>query len=179
MIACRLLVLLALTLPLLGCPSSNGGSGGGSSTLAITTTTAPFGVVGNNYSATLATTGGTAPFTWTLFGGALPTPLVLNTSTGTVTGIPIAAGNSTATFTVRDSTGQTATGTVLFAVHPRTDLMSVDNSAPPVPGSGTSTTPSISDDGRFVAFTSLAGNLSSGGVGSQVYIHDWQTNQTT
>ena len=85
------------------------------------------------------------------------------------------------TFTVTDSTGQTATGSVLFAIHPRTDLVSIDNSNPPVPGGpggAVSSSPSISNDGRFVAFASTASNLIPGVGGSQIYVHDWQTNQT-
>jgi hypothetical protein len=146
----------------------------------VSTTAADFGVVGNAYTSTLAATGGTAPFTWTVFGGVLPSGLSLNAGTGVVSGIPGApAGNFNATFTVTDSTGKTATGSVLFAIHPRTDLLSVNNGVPPVPSNGASSVPSISGDGRIVAFASLAGNLSSGGVGSQIYVHDWQTNQTT
>jgi len=80
---------------------------------------------------------------------------------------------------VTDISGKTATGSVLFVIHPRTDLLSVNNSVPPVPGNGASSAPSISGDGRIVAFASLAGNLSSGGVSSQIYVHDWQLNQTT
>lgn len=173
--------IIALGFGLLGCPS---GGGGGDSTpaFAVSTTAADFGVVGNAYTSTLAATGGTAPFTWALFGGVLPTGFLnssLNTFTGVVSGTPTAAGNFTATFTVSDSTGMTAIGSVLFTIHPRTDLLSVNNSAPPVPGNDASSTPSISDDGRIVAFASLAGNLSSGGASSQIYVHDWQTNQTT
>jgi len=175
-------LLMVLLLSLVGCPGNEGGgSGGGSggSSFAISTTSAPFGVVGDPYSATLATTGGTAPFTWTLV-GLLPAGLTLsNPATGAVTGTPTTAGNSTTTFTVRDSTGNTTTGPVSFAVHPRTDILSVDNNTPPVPGNGLSSSPSISDDGRFVVFASLASNLSSGGVGTQILLHDWQTNRTT
>ena len=64
------LSIIALGLGLLGCPG--GGAGAAGSTSAIIDDGGPFGVVGNAYSATLATTGGTAPFTWTLFTGVLP-----------------------------------------------------------------------------------------------------------
>ncbi len=168
------LSIIALGFGLLGCPSGGGGGGGG--TFAITTTSAPFGVVGNAYSATLATTGGTAPLTWTLFTGVLPTGLFLNAGTGVVSGIPTADGNSTATFTARDSTGKTASGSVLFAVHPRTDRVSVDSNG--VTGNGASSAPSISGDGSLVALVSQSANFVTGVSGSQVYVHNRQTNQT-
>ena len=110
-----ILVCLLFLLPFQACTNNDNGSsgGGGGGTFTVSTTTAPFGIVGSNYSATLATSGGTAPMTWSLVGGTLPAGLLLNGAAGTVTGTPTAAGNSTATFTVRDSTGQTATGSVL------------------------------------------------------------------
>jgi Tol biopolymer transport system component len=174
-----LLLVTALGFGLVGCSGGGGGGGGSTTSFAVSTTAADYGVVGNPYTSTLAVTGGTGPFTWVLFGGVLPTGLIFNPSTGVVNGIPTIAGNATADFIVTDSTGRTANGSVLFAVHPRTDLLSVNNSVPPVPGNSASSVPSISSDGRIVAFASLAGNLSSGGVGSQIYVHDWQSNQTT
>lgn len=173
----RLSLLFAAALLVSGCADhGNGGSGGAGGTFTITTTSAPFGVVGSNYSATMATAGGTAPFTWSLFGGSLPLGLnPINPATGAVTGTPTAAGNSTATFAVRDGTGQTATGSVLFAVHPRTDRVSVDNSGST--GNGASSTPSISGDGSLVAFVSQATNLVTGISGSQIYVHNRQSNQ--
>ena len=165
--------IIALGFGLIGCPSS-GGSGGGV-TCAITTTAAPFGVVGNAYSATLATTGGTAPLTWILFGGVLPTGLSLIAGTGVVSGIPTAAGNPTVVFAVTDSTGKTATGPVLFAVHPRTDRVSVDSNG--LTGNGASSAPSISGDGSLVALVSQSTNFVTGANGSQVYAHNRQTNQ--
>jgi Tol biopolymer transport system component len=55
-----------------------------------------------------------------------------------------------------------------------TSLVSRDNNPTPSPGNGVSSTPSISGDGRYVAFTSLATNLVTGatGVGQQIYLHD-------
>ncbi|HMU55602.1 MAG TPA: putative Ig domain-containing protein [Nitrospira sp.] len=171
----RLSTLCLLALLLQGCPGDGGGSGGGGA-FAISTTAAPFGIVGSPYSATLATTGGTAPFTWTLFGGALPAGLTLsNTATGAITGTPTTAGNSSATFTVRDGNGNTATGPVSFAVHPRTDRVSVDTSG--AAGDGPSTAPSISSDGSLVAFVSQSTNFVPGVNNSQIYVHNRQTNQ--
>ena len=171
------LSIIALGFGLLGCPGSGGGGGGSTPAFAVSTTAADFGVVGNAYTSTLAATGGTAPFTWMRFGGVLPTGLSLNAATGVVTGTPTAAGNPTVVFTVTDSTGRVATGSVLFAVHPRTDRISVDSNG--AAGNGGSLSPSTSNTGALIAFVSSAPNLVTGVSGQQVYVHDWQTNQTS
>ena len=172
------LSIIALGFGLFSCSSSGGGSGGSStSTFAVSTTAANFGVVGNAYTSTLAATGGTAPFTWTAVGGVLPNGLSLNGATGVVTGTPTAAGNPTVVFVVTDNTDKTATGSVLFAVPPRTDRVSVDSNS--LAGNGVSVSPSTSNTGALIAFVSLATNLVTGVSGQQVYVHDWQTNQTS
>jgi hypothetical protein len=78
---------------------------------AITTTsTLPSGKVGIAYSKTLAASGGTAPYIWSIQSGALPAGLSLNPSTGAITGKPGKAGGpATITFKVTDSLGGTAT----------------------------------------------------------------------
>jgi len=74
------------------------------STLAITTSSLQNGQVGVAYSATLAATGGTAPYSWTLASGSLPAGLVLNGSSGAIAGTPTATANaSPLTFKVTDS----------------------------------------------------------------------------
>jgi Tol biopolymer transport system component len=174
-----ILSIVSLCFGLAGCPSSGGGGGGGSSTpsFAVSTTAADFGVVGNSYTATLAVTGGTGPFTWTQSGGDVLTGLSLAAGTGVVSGTPTAAGNFTATFTVMDNTGKTATGSVLFAIHPRTDRVSVDSNG--TAGNGASTEPAISrTNGRFIVFTSSATLAPTpGGIGAQIFAHDRQTGQ--
>jgi hypothetical protein len=71
--------------------------------LAITTTTLPDGKVGTPYSATLAASGGTTPYTWTLTGGSLPQGLVLS-SNGAIGGTPTAtATTAPVTFTAMDA----------------------------------------------------------------------------
>lgn len=169
-----LLSILAIGFGLVGCPDSGGG-GGSTTAFAVATTAADFGVVGNAYTSTLSTTGGTAPFTWTLFGGVLPAGLSLNPGTGVVSGTPTAVENQTAVFTVTDSSGRTATGSVLFAIHTRTDRVSVNDNG--TAGSGASSTPSINGDGSLVAFVSQSTNFVTGVSGSQIYVHNRQTNQ--
>ncbi len=74
-----------------------------------------------------------------------------------------------------DSTGKTATGSVLFAIHTRTDRVSVNGSG--TAGSGASSTPSISGDGSLIAFASSSTNFVTGVIGTQIYLHNRQTNQ--
>ncbi len=68
----------------------------------------------------------------------------------------------------------------------RTTLVSKDNNLTPNPGNGSSSAPTISADGRFVAFVSQATNLldpppfgTPAVTGRQVYIRDLTLNQTT
>ena len=73
-------------------------------TLTITTTSLPNGQVGVGYNTSLATTGGTTPFTWSVTSGALPAGLTLNALTGAITGTTTTAVSSTPlTFQVKDS----------------------------------------------------------------------------
>ena len=169
------LSIIALGFALLGCPGGGGSGEDGPPTFAVSTTAADYGVVDNLYTSTLAVTGGTAPFSWMLFVGALPTGLTLNPGTGVVSGTPTTAGNVTATFTVTDSTGKIATGSVLFSIHTRTDRVSVDGNG--APGSGASSSPSVSSDGSLVAFVSQSTNFVTGVGGTQIYVHNRQTNQ--
>jgi hypothetical protein len=78
--------------------------------LAITTTSPlPGGMVGAAYSQTLAATGGTPPYTWTVSAGSLAAGLTLSTA-GVLSGTPTQACAS-CSFTVRvaDSLGTAAT----------------------------------------------------------------------
>jgi hypothetical protein len=87
------------------------------SSLAITTNPAlPGGTLGAFYSQSLAASGGSPPYTWSLFSGALPLGLSLSSS-GAITGIPTATGTSNF-FVVRvtDTASAFATQTFLIAV---------------------------------------------------------------
>ena len=87
------------------------------SSLAITTTSLTSGQVGTAYSATLAATGGTTPYTWSLTSGTLPAGLTLNATTGAITGTPTATANATSlTFKVTDSSSPVQTKSVTLSL---------------------------------------------------------------
>ena len=89
--------------------------------LTITTTSPlPGGTAGTAYNDTLAATGGTPPYTWSISVGSLPAALTLNASTGAITGIPAAAGATNFTAMVADSatTQQTATQPLSLTIQP-------------------------------------------------------------
>lgn len=72
--------------------------------LTITTGSLPAGLVGKSYTSTqLATTGGTASYTYALASGSLPGGIVLSTS-GKISGTPTGSGTSTFTVKVLDAT---------------------------------------------------------------------------
>jgi Putative Ig domain len=74
--------------------------------LAVATTSLPGGVVGSTYSSSLAATGGTAPYSWSISAGSLPTGLGLS-GAGAITGTPSASGTFNFTVKVTDSSSPT------------------------------------------------------------------------
>lgn len=87
--------------------------------MVITTSSLPTGRVNKAYSAALAATGGTTPYTWSLVSGTLPSGLSLSASSGAITGIPtVSVTNAPFTFQVSDSSRspQTATATLTLTI---------------------------------------------------------------
>src|SRR5262245_38193101 len=60
--------------------------------LTITTTTLPDGHVGPAYTAQLTSSGGAAPYTWSITAGSLPGGLSLTQGSGQLTGNPTISG---------------------------------------------------------------------------------------
>ena len=85
---------------------------------AITTTTLPAGTVGEFYSQPVQVTGGTGALTWSIIAGALPANLNLNSTNGTISGTPSAAGTSSFTVLVQDSGGLSDTQALSIKINP-------------------------------------------------------------
>jgi len=93
------------------------------STLALTTfSPLPSGTVASPYLANLTASGGTAPYTWSMFGSQLPSGLSLSSS-GQITGT-LASGVSVGTYSftvqVADANNLTATASLSLPVGPLT-----------------------------------------------------------
>ena len=85
-------------------------------TLAVVTSALPAATVSTAYTTTLAASGGTAPYTWSISGGTLPAGVTLAAAAGTISGTPSAAGTASFTVMVTDSASHTATQALSITV---------------------------------------------------------------
>jgi len=84
--------------------------------LTITTGAAlPGGTVGASYSQTIAASGGTPPYTFSVTSGSVPAGLSLNAA-GILAGTPSAASNFSFTVQVKDASGATASQAFTLAI---------------------------------------------------------------
>jgi hypothetical protein len=119
-------LLLGATALLAGCSGSTSTSGTSNpshagSNLTVSTTALPSGTVGAAYSAAVAASGGTTPYTYNATN--LPSGLSISASTGMITGIPAqnSVGTASATVKVTDSTqpsSQSASSSLSISISP-------------------------------------------------------------
>ncbi|HUY09932.1 MAG TPA: G1 family glutamic endopeptidase [Candidatus Dormibacteraeota bacterium] len=115
-----------------------------STPLAITTTSLPGATVGTAYSVTLAASGGTPPYTWSLASGSLPPGLSLSSS-GVISGTPTTSGNTSFGVTVTDSTTptpETATAQLSLSVASTATTLAITTTS--LPGATVGTAYSVS-----------------------------------
>ncbi len=85
--------------------------------LAITTKTLPNGTSGTTYAATLAASGGTPPYQWSIVAGTLPSGISVDVTSGVISGTPISQGNFTFTVQARDSSSTQASAQAPLALN--------------------------------------------------------------
>jgi len=96
--------------------SGSGSRSGTSTPLSVSTSSLADATVGTAYSATLAATGGSGSgYTWAIASGSLPGGLTLSSS-GTISGTPIASGTSAFSVQVTDSSSNTAKASLSIQV---------------------------------------------------------------
>jgi large repetitive protein len=88
--------------------------------LVVTTAASlPIGTVNVNYAQTLAATGGSGQYTWSLVtGSSLPAGLSLNATMGTISGSPTAPGQASFTIQATDSNQATASKQFTMTIDP-------------------------------------------------------------
>ena len=87
----------------------------------ITTNSLPDGYVGTAYSQTLAANGGTAPYSWSLTVGQLPTGLGLSTD-GVISGTPTGAGSYLIVVQVKDADLNSNTQALTLNIDPAVNI---------------------------------------------------------
>jgi hypothetical protein len=139
------------------------------SPLQISITPLPQGVVGTAYLGGLSASGGTAPYTWSIASGSLPSGLNLAPGSGIIVGTPSSSGNFSFTVSVSDSSSSPllATSTVLISITAATPTSTTLTISSPSLPSGTQ---SVNYSGSLQAsggtapytWTISSGNLPNG-----------------
>jgi hypothetical protein len=129
------------------------------STLQITTAQLSGGFVAGGYSATLAATGGFAPYSWSLASGSLPNGLSLSPG-GVLSGTPSLAGSFSFNVQVKDASSSTASAN--FSINIASPSPSVAITSP-TSGSSVSGTVSVSGTASdSVSITSVQVSVDGG-----------------
>ncbi len=120
---------------------------------AITLTPAalPAGTQGVPYSQTISATGGTAPYTYAITVGSLPSGLSLDSATGDITGTPNATGVSNFTVTATDHTS--ATGQRAYSISVGTASLTLLPTSLPAATQGASYSQTITAVGGTSPYT--------------------------
>nr|WP_282440592.1 putative Ig domain-containing protein [Stenotrophomonas indicatrix] len=118
--------------------------------IAIDPPSVPNGSAGVAYNAQLSSSGGLAPYSYSLLSGALPVGMSFN-SAGALTGVPRSDGNFSITVGSTDSNSQTANRAYTFTITPATVVLAP---APLAGGAvGTAYSQSLSSSGGIAPYT--------------------------
>jgi putative Ig domain-containing protein len=156
-----LLVLLAVVLPfvlslLAGCgivAKTGTASSTTSGPVQVTTTSVPSGMVQQSYSTTLAASGGTTPYSWSVTSGGLPSGLTLSASSGVIAGAPSQAGTFGFTVQVRDSSSSAQTATRALTLLVNSPGLQITTTGLPLGIVGTSYSATLSATGGTTPYS--------------------------
>ncbi|RSL19413.1 putative Ig domain-containing protein [Edaphobacter aggregans] len=131
--------------------------------VAITTTALSASTVGSAYTQPVAASGGTTPYTFSLSSGSLPTGLTLS-SAGIISGTPTAAGASTFTLKVTDSSSPALSATASFSITVNSSPMAITTATLSTPTLGSAYSQAIAASGGTApyAFSLQSGSLPVG-----------------
>jgi hypothetical protein len=123
----------------------------GGTSLKVGTASLPNATKSVAYSQSLAASGGTSPYSWSLSSGSLPTGLALPSS-GAISGTPTVAGTSPFTVVVKDSTGASASANLsINVVTAAPPTVSVNSPANGSTVSGTVVVSGVASDGLTIS----------------------------
>ncbi|WP_425520158.1 putative Ig domain-containing protein [Xanthomonas cannabis] len=135
-------------------------------TLVLPASTLPAGTAGQAYTAAITpATGGTAPYSYALTGGALPAGVVLDTATGGLSGTPTVAGTFNFTLTASDSTpspAAQASRSYALTIGAATLVIGQGTLPPAVNGTAYSQTLTVSGGVAPYRFSVTSGTLPAG-----------------
>ena len=134
----------------------------GGCTITFNQSTLPNGTTNVSYSQTLTVSGNVGTITYSLIGGSLPTGLTLNSSTGTISGTPTAAGTYTFTVLAQDTNSDTGTQTFSITIVAPTITLSPSSLPNGMQGVAYSQTVGASGGTAPYTYTVTAGTLPAG-----------------
>ena len=123
-----------------------------SGAVVIAPTSLPGGMVGLVYQTTISSSGGLAPYTFSVSAGNLPAGLSLAASTGVISGTPTTAGSGTFTIHVADAETPTVAASQAYTVTVIPTL-SVSTSSLPAANIGVNYTTSLVATGGVTPYT--------------------------
>jgi uncharacterized protein YhjY with autotransporter beta-barrel domain len=130
--------------------------------LTINPASLPAATAGTPYSQTVAASGGTAPYSYAVFSGALPTGLSLAAGTGVINGTPTTPGAYSFTIQATDATPNT--GTRNYTINVGGNVLAVAPAGLPNGTQGTAYSQTVTASGGTgpYTFTLTAGALPTG-----------------
>lgn len=134
----------------------------GGPTMVLNPATLPDGIVGSSYNQKVTGGGGSGGYTYALLSGSLPTGLVLNGSTGAISGTPTIANAYSFTIKATDCAGNN--GSRAFSVTVKATALTLSPTTLPAGTAGTAYSQTVSATGGSGAyvFSVASGSLPSG-----------------